>query len=128
MTIKPNFKVSMRVVDNNVVVKSDNIFPKKSADALEHSIKKYEWIKRWATKHMGAIVPKFYSSSCALCQIHYEKENDVVSVCATCPVYKMVGRTDCHNTPWQWLREQKTITEKFLHLIDAEISFLKSLR
>jgi len=123
MDKKQSFKVGIEVIFGELETTEANVFPKNGAEALEHSIQKYEWVKRWAKKNIGKKLPELGTDTCALCHLYYHN-----GTCRGCPVKKETGAPECSGTPWRFLNDLQIITQSTLHLIDAEISFLKSLR
>ena len=124
-------QMHMKVENDEVKPDTGNVWPRSKSGALEHSIVKYEWLLRWAKRHMGDSMPTASGNSCSLCYMFVERQNNVLSLCVGCPVSVATGFPDCEGSPWEILENNyfgKPITESTLHAIAAEIEFLKSLR
>ena len=119
------YKVHVRISDGDVRNGDKNKFPISKAEAIEHSIEKWSWVRRWSTNHVGEPMPKCTNETCALCRLYYHN-----GTCRGCPISALTGVSNCHKTPYDLVTDQcgEPITKLTLVLIDAEIEFLKSLR
>lgn len=83
---------------------------KKTATALEGSIKKWEAIVDGSGKDMGC-------DNCPLCKLFYD------DWCDGCPVKERTGLAECYGSPYENYRNCRSDANA-----KAELDFLKSLR
>ena len=101
------------------LVRRTSELPATIAEALEHSIQKWEFIEEVLLDHPWTYPPtNGGSQSCALCGITVG--------CHLCPV-AIAGHEACFHTPYMDYRAARNYT-KALSACRAEIAFLKSLR
>ena len=114
---KAPFKMGDFIINgtNKIVYIGDK--PTTEHDALELSIKKWEFIEQYMTINPSRHVIN-NEESCGLCMLY---STGISTSCIDCPVYKKTGHTGCRGTPWTGLVE---LAEQAI----AELEFLKSLR
>jgi len=105
------------------IVRRTSPMPSTIAEALEHSIQKWEFIERAIMDDPSPTWPLDGGlESCALCSM----EVYPTSACDACPV-GLAGHRGCDSTPYQDYNHADTVKEA-LAACRAEIAFLKSMR
>ena len=87
-------------------------------EALEKSIEKWEFIKRWTEMHPAAPLDDGTADSCALCRRF--------KMCKDCPVAIRIGEKWCKRTPY-YAYSRWDEYEKRLKDASDEVAFLKAL-
>ena len=87
-------------------------------EALEKSIEKWEFIKRWTEMHPAAPLDDGTADSCALCRRF--------KMCKDCPVAIRIGEKWCKRTPY-YAYSRWDEYEKRLKDASDEVAFLKTL-
>lgn len=90
------------------------------AVALEYSIAKWRFIKRYFNEHHELPPASLTARSCGLCHKFFD-----YGACNGCPVMKKTGERLCHGSPFEDIDSGGQETAEN---IDAEIRFLVSLR
>ncbi len=122
---------------------------KKTADALEKSIK--HWEENVAAAKVGAEGVDITTGACALCDLFFKEITSSHIDCSGCPVQQKTRTNCCSNTPYvlvSHIRSEMaslkrnnsklspeaalsaltTANNKLIQACKAELTFLKSLR
>ena len=124
MTQSPEFYVEDDYVEFN------GASPKRRQAAIEHSIRKWQFIAKYVKKAQkdNLVVPIADGESCALCQLYAFKTYDEDD-CLKCPVYKATGKPHCDDTPYYSYESARSFDyDMARNAALREVKFLKSLQ
>lgn len=106
--------------ESNYRVIANYDFPDTEKDALEASIRKWEFIVAWLKEHPGQYLSDGSATTCALCRLYLDDN------CLNCPVFKKTGFKWCRGTPYHDYESGDDLDYKTA--AEQEVEFLKSLR
>lgn len=116
-----------RYGENDYCLKVRGAIPKNAVDALNASIAKYDVIVQFLEGRdpkEEIFLDDGGVDTCGCCVLYYDSPD---GRCDGCPIYELVGETDCKGTPY-YTRTECHTAGKYLRWATREREFLTAVR